>query len=94
MKKKPPADDEFDRHFLSLMKRLKAAGMIRSYSSTRTPCVEWNKDFRAPLGGRAAFVGMAMLLAEICQDEALSRDEQALIQMISQAEEETPSREI
>lgn len=84
-------EEEFDRNFDSLMKRLMAAGIVKNYSKTRTPCIVWNQDYNAPLGGQAAFVGLAMLLADICREKPLSKEEQALIQMIRSEEAEDPS---
>jgi hypothetical protein len=88
MKQNDSEEAKFDRHFDSVMKRLLDAGMIVSFSKRQTPCVVWNKKYQEPLGGRGAFLGMAILLAEICPDRPLSSDEQALIQMLRQMEED------
>ena len=80
--------EEWERATESLMQRLLKAGMIRSYSSERTPSVVWNKDYHAPMGGRAGFLGLAILLAELCPNEPLSIPEQAVLQGVRQCEQE------
>lgn len=81
----------FDRHFESLMKRLKSAGWIESYDATRTPCVIWSKASPSAQPGRRAFLSLAALLQDICPERPLSDDEQALIQMMAALETEDPS---
>lgn len=94
MRRTRSEDQEFDANLSALMKRLLDAGMILSFSKDKTPCVVWNKDYHPPLGGRAAFLGVASLLAELCQHEPLSEDEQAMIQMVRQIEETEESPEV
>jgi hypothetical protein len=89
--KQNDAVDQFDRNFASVMKRLSDAGMIESYAMNKTPCVVWRRDYNSKLDGRAAFLGLATLLAQICPERPLSTDEQAVIQMIRQCEEDEPS---
>jgi hypothetical protein len=45
--------------------------------------IEWNPSFQN-MGGEAAFLGLSMLLRDICQEAPLSTDEQALIQILRQ----------
>lgn len=77
------ADADFERHFDSLMQRLLACGWILSYSKAGPSCIVWNPKFHAPMGGEAAFLGLATLLAELCSASPLPVGEQALIQMIA-----------
>jgi hypothetical protein len=89
MKPDPKADSEqtFTLHFGSLMTRLLKAGVILHWQEPSDPDdeiqIEWNPTYKG-MGGEQAFLGLSMLLADICQDGPLSTDEQALIQMLRQ----------
>jgi hypothetical protein len=79
---------DFERNFESLMQRLLRAGMIQSYDIDHTPHVVWNDRYDSRLGGRSAFLGLAAMLAELCESSLLSEDEQALIQLLAAEESE------
>ncbi len=94
MKQNSPEEAARDQAFASVMKRLQEAGMVRSFSKTRTPAVIWKRDSRAEIGGRAIFLALADLLAQMSADGPLTPNEQSAIQMIREAEIETPSPEV
>lgn len=82
-------DPRFNLHFDLLMQRLLKAGLITHYENSPGPdgrlMMDWNPDYKSPMGGKAAFLGLATLLADICQERPLNMDEQVIIQLLRQS---------
>ena len=78
-------DDKMMRNFKALMERLQKAGIITGWSDVNPPNGDrrlvpyWNEEYRAPMGGQAAFLGFVTLLMDICPETPLSKDDQAMM---------------
>jgi len=77
---------EEERHALveknseELMQRLLKAGLILSYSKTRTPFVEWNPNYIDGMSGLKVFLLMGTVLGDMdCFENPLNPLEQIIL---------------
>jgi hypothetical protein len=85
MSPKEMAPDEFSEAFVSLMKRLKRAGIIKRLprKGEGDDNIAFNPAYEKPLGGEGWVVGFAAMLAVIAEEGPLSEDEQAILLMMA-----------
>lgn len=81
-----PQNGDFERDMSLLLDRLVQAHLVLHYEfpPDADPVIEWNEEYRAPLGGREAFLGIAILLRDLWFDRPMTETDQAMIEILRQ----------